>query len=439
MTARRKLTALSVFPVVLAVGGVASAAPGQPGLAVPGEGQPGLTQPPQAPVAPSAPSPADWIPDPPAPPARPRPQQQTQPHIDTWVQPPSQRESEPEAVEPPTVDAPAVIPADPHQLRLGTGVVNLPDFVDVKTRDKAQAYADYAEWQIAATYDSFGFSREDSDRMAATSSLGALLGAGTAGALAPAAFVPVGCGIGAVAGAVAGGLIGGIPTAGVGAVPGAIVGGIAGCIGGGSIGGLASVPLVVGGGALAALAGGALSGGDATKPQPPAPSLVDQPIATPVSAPAPAPLIDIPGILTVAAPVPVAATESAPTPRPLIDIPGILTVAAPVQVAAPAPAPEVADPVRVAAPEAAAPEAAATPVALAPTFPAAAPDYAQPIAQVTNQVSTTVEDIADSSPVGEAVVTTLRDAVATMPALGPELGPAADLVNGVVAAIQAPH
>lgn len=370
MTARRKLTALSVLPVVLAAGhGIAGAAPGQPGLAVPGEGQPGLSQSPQAPATPSAPSPADWIPDPPAPPSRPRPQQQTQPNIDTLVQPPSQQ-SDPEEIEPtpPAADAPAVIPSDPHQLRLGTGVVTLPDFVDVKTRDKAQAYADYAEWQIAAMYDGMGFSREESDRMAATSSMGALLGAGTIGVAAPAAFVPVGCGVGAAVGAVAGGLIGGIPTAGVGAIPGAIVGGIAGCIGGGSLGGLASVPLVVGGGALAALAGGALSGGDSTKPQPAVPSLVSAPVE-----------------------------------------------AAPVADAAPAWEPTHA------------------------ALPIASTNYAEPIAAVTTQVSDTVEAIADSSPVGEAVATSLRDAVATMPTLGPELGPAADLVNGVVAAIQLPH
>ncbi len=367
MTARRKLTALSVLPVMIAVGqGIAGAAPGQPGLAVPGEGQPGLSQTPQAPAAPS---PADWIPDPPAPPARPRPQQQTQPNIDTWVQPPTQQreQAEPELNEPaePAVDAPAVIPADPHQLRLGTGEVTLPDWVDVKTRDKAQAYADYAEWQIAAAYDSLGFSREESDRMAATSSLGALVGAGAAGALAPAVFVPVGCGIGAVVGAVAGGVIAGVPTAGVGAPAGAIVGGIAGCIGGGSLGGMASVPLVVGGGALAALAGGALSGGDSNKPQPAVPSLVSAPVEE--AAPAPAP-----------------AWEPAPTP-------------------------------------------------------VAAPQYAEPIAAVTTQVSTTVEAVADSGPVGNAVVTNLRDAAAAMPPMAPELGPAADVINGVLGAIQAPH
>ncbi|WP_280353744.1 hypothetical protein [Nocardia otitidiscaviarum] len=442
MTARRTLTALSVLPVVLAAGhGVAGAAPGQPGLAVPGEGQPGLTQPPQAPATPPTPSPADWIPDPPPPPARPRPQQQVQPNIDTLVQPPSQREqpSEPEAE--PAQPAPETpyIPENPHQLRLGTGIVDLPEWVDVRTRDKAQAYADWAEWQIAAAYDGMGFSREESDRMAATSSMGALLGAGTAGALAPAVLVPIGCGVGAAVGALAGAAIGGIPTAGVGAPAGAIVGGIAGCVGGGSLGGMVSVPLVVGGGALAALAGGALSGGDSTKPQPPLP--IDQPVATQVAAPAPAPLIHIPGVLTVAAPVipgvtpaaaPAAAPGVQPAPAPLIDIPGVATIAAPVIpgiTPAPAPAP-IAEP---------APAPIAEPAPVWEPAPVAAPQYAEPVAQVTAQVVDTAAAVEESGPVGAAVVGGLRDAVAAMPPLAPELGPAADVINGVVSAFHAPR
>ncbi|WP_157534908.1 hypothetical protein [Nocardia inohanensis] len=297
---------MSMLPVALVMSqGVSAAAPGQPGLAVPGEGQPGLTTPNQPAV--NTPSPADYIPDPPvAAPSRPRPSQQTNPQMDTYVQPKVQQEQsgggEAEATQPET-PAPAVLSTDPHKLRVGTSSVELPDFVDEKSRNKAQAYLDMTEWQIAAFYDSMGFSRTDSDRMAATSSMGALLGAGTVGVAAPAALVPIGCGVGAVVGAVAGGLIGGIPTAGVGAPAGAIVGGIAGCVGGGSLGGMAAVPLVVAGGALAALAGGALSGGNASQPAPadpatvnaaatinPAPAQVSAPIVEAVAQIAPAPV-----------------------------------------------------------------------------------------------------------------------------------------------------
>ncbi|MFB7716792.1 hypothetical protein [Nocardia sp. NPDC056100] len=361
MNSKRTSLALSVLPIMLVAGqGVAAAAPGQPGLAVPGEGQPGLSTTPQSPPAATAPSPADWIPDPPiAPPNRPRPQQQTQPDVNTLVGPKPQATQpdtvEPEAVQPQTQE---VMPTDPHKLRVGTASVQLPDFVDVKTRDKTQAYLDMTEWQIAAAYDRMGFSREDSDRMAASSSMGALIGAGTIGVAAPAALVPVGCGVGAVVGAVTGALIGGIPTAGVGAPAGAIVGGIAGCIGGGSLGGLASVPLVAGGGALAALGAGALSGGDASKPPPADPATVDQPFVAPVSAP----VASVAPIVPAVAPIPAAQ----------------------------------------------------------PVYDAVAP-VAQQVETVVNQVGTQVAQTVDQvTQTVETTVDSLRSAVAQMPPLTPE-------------------
>ncbi|MGX1806036.1 hypothetical protein ACWIGI_09990 [Nocardia sp. NPDC055321] len=276
--------------LLVASQGIAAAAPGQPGLAVPGEGQPGLSTVPEPPAVNTAPSPADWIPDPPvAPPNRPRPQQQTRPNIDTLVQPENQIESAPEEETVAPNDQAAVMPSDPHQLRVGRNTVQLPDFIDLKSRNKAQAYLDMAEWQIAAAYDRMGFSREDSDRMAASSTVGALVGVGAA-AVAPLALVPAGCAVGAVVGGIAGGAIGGLPTAGIGAPAGAIIGGAGGCVIGGSLGGLVSGPIVIGGATLAAFAGNWLSGGDANQPAPPDPNLVEvaapvEPAVQPVSAP----------------------------------------------------------------------------------------------------------------------------------------------------------
>ncbi|MRH92911.1 hypothetical protein GFY24_36775 [Nocardia sp. SYP-A9097] len=337
--------------------GIAGAAPGQPGLAVPGEGQPGLSTSPAPPAA-SAPSPADWIPDPPvAPPNRPRPQQQTQPDVNTLVQPKPQTTqpdaTEPEAVQPQTPNQ-EVMPSDPHKLRIGTNTVQLPDFIDTKSRDKAQTYLDMAEWQIAAAYDGMGYSREDSDRMAASSTIGALVGVGAA-AVAPIALMPGGCVVGAVVGAVAGGAIGGLPTAGIGAPAGAIIGGAGGCVIGASIGGLISGPVVIGTASLAALAGKWLSGGDATKPPPVDPTTVDQPFVAPVSAP----------------------------------VSPIVPAVAPIQAAQP-----VYD-------------------AVAPVIQQAAPI----VNQVTTQVTQTVDQVVQSV---ETTVDSLRSAVTQMPPLTPE-------------------
>ncbi|QLY29305.1 hypothetical protein H0264_29100 [Nocardia huaxiensis] len=382
MTVKRKLTALSVLPVMLAAGqGLAAAAPGQPGLAVPGEGQPGLSEAPAAPAEPAAPSLADYIPDPPvAPPNRPRPSQQTTPDTNTWVQPrvtqPETNDggSEPAVEEPqaPPNDGQAVMPTDPHQLRVGYGTVQLPDFVDTKSRDKAQAYLDMAEWQIAAMYDSFGFSREDSDRMAATGFLGAGLGL-AAGGVATVALVPLGCAGGAVVGAIAGGLIGGIPTAGVMAPAGALIGGVTGCLTGAAVVGIPAVGIV---GTLAALAGQALSGGDATKPQPTIPASLE---------------------ISAAAPVSDAAPQGGTPALPLANVS--------------APVAEIAAPVI----EAAAPiiEAAAPIVEQAQTVVEQVYEQAAPLVE---QVNTVVEQAVETV---ETQVDSFRAAVSNMPPLDP--------------------
>lgn len=289
MSATRTSLAWSVLPMLLVASqGIAAAAPGQPGLAVPGEGQPGLSTVPEPPAVNTAPSPADWIPDPPvAPPNRPRPQQQTRPNIDTLVQPENQSESAPEEETVAPNDQAAVMPSDPHQLRVGTNTVQLPDFVDLKSRDKAQAYLDMAEWQIAATYDRLGYSQQDSDRMAASSLIGAGLGLAAGGAATVALAVPVGCAAGAAIGAVAGGLIGGVPTAGVGAPAGALIGGVTGCLTGAAVVGIPSIGVA---GTLAALAAGALGGGTGIEKPADPPPLIEvaapvEPAVQPVSAP----------------------------------------------------------------------------------------------------------------------------------------------------------
>ncbi|WP_157575225.1 hypothetical protein [Nocardia yamanashiensis] len=306
MTKRLTSVALSMLPIALVMSqGVSAAAPGQPGLAVPGEGQPGLTTENQP--AANTPSPADYIPDPPIPaPSRPRPSQQTNPQMDTYVQPKQPEQSAGEETQPeaPAENAPAVLSTDPHKLRVGTNSVELPDFVDKKTRDKAQAYVDMAEWQIAAAYDRMGFSQNESDRLAASSFGGAGLGL-AAGGIATVALVPIGCGVGAAVGAVAGGLIGGIPTAGVGAPAGALIGGVTGCLTGAAVVGIPAVGIT---GTFGAILAGALGGGDATKPQPANPESIDHPGVVNASAtinPAPA---------QVSAPIVEAVAQLAPAP-----------------------------------------------------------------------------------------------------------------------------
>ena len=268
----RKFAALAVLPVLAAATqGVAAAAPGQPGLAVPGDGQPGLSTAPTPPAAP--PSLADYIPDPPAPPARPRPQQQVSPQTDTLVQ-------QPQITEPDTQQPGTVSTLDPHTLRAGNATLPIPDWIDTKTRDKAQAYLDYAEWQIAAGYDSLGFPREESDRRAASTVTGALV-TGVAGAeIASVPVSLVGCGVGAVVGGIAGAAIG-TAAAGVGMPFGAGLGAGVGCLAGITV---TAVPAIAVGATAGAVLGGAAAGalgGGVDVPKP-----VDVPPLIDVAAPA---------------------------------------------------------------------------------------------------------------------------------------------------------
>ncbi|MFF0613261.1 hypothetical protein ACFYUD_31795 [Nocardia tengchongensis] len=280
MTKTRTLTALAVLPVLAAAGqGITAAAPGQPGLAVPGDGQPGLST---APSAPSPPSVADYIPDPPAPPARPRPRQQTNPSTDALIRQPPITEPDTEQLEP----APEPVPVDPHTVRAGNTTVVVPDWIDTKTRDKAQAYLDYAEWQIAAGYDALGFPRQESDRRAASTITGGALGAVAGAELVSVPAAGLGCGVGAVVGGLVGAAIGTL-AAGVGMPFGAGLGAGLGCLAGTVVGGAPGIAVgTTAGAVLGGAAAGALGGGvDAPKPDLP-PLIEVPPIPEPSMPPA---------------------------------------------------------------------------------------------------------------------------------------------------------
>lgn len=291
MTTTRTLTTLALMPVLAAAGhGIAAAAPGQPGLAVPGDGQPGLSTVPAPPAAP--PSLADYIPDPPSPPARPRPQQQTNLGTDTLVQQPQTTEPDTEGPEP----VPETIPVDPHTLRAGNTLLGVPDWIDSKTRDKAQAYLDYAEWQIAAGYDALGFSRQESDRRAASTLTGGAVSAAVGAELVSVPAAAVGCLVGAVVGGVAGGAIG-ATAAGVGLPFGAGLGAGLGCLAGTLVGG---VPGIVVGATVGAVLGGAIAGA----------------LGGGVDVPAPV----LPPLIEAAAPMPETPTAEIPVGQPLAEI-----------------------------------------------------------------------------------------------------------------------
>ncbi|MEC3953776.1 hypothetical protein VMT65_12120 [Nocardia sp. CDC153] len=176
---------------------------------------------------------------------------------------------------------------DPHTLRAGDTTVSVPDWLDTKTRDKVQAYLDYTEWQIAAGYDTLGFSRDESDRRAASTLTGGLV-AGVAGAeiaSVPAAFV--GCGIGAIVGGLAGGAIG-ATAFGVGMPFGAAAGAGLGCLAGSAV---AAVPMIAVGATAGAVLGGATAGAlgggvDVPKPADPPPVIETAAPAAPQPSPA---------------------------------------------------------------------------------------------------------------------------------------------------------
>ncbi|MBL1080085.1 hypothetical protein JK358_37380 [Nocardia sp. 2] len=389
---RKALLTVAAWPALIAVAaGVADAAPGQPGMAAPGAGQPGASYVPQpaAPVVadpgPSTATLADWVPEPetvmPVPQWRPRPQQQVQP----------QRQYQPRVVEDsgpapvadesePAAEQPVAVPVDPHTLRLGNGTIVLPDPIDVRTRDKIQAYVDLAEWNVAAAGDGLGLPRNESDRLAAGAVGGAVIGAPVAALVAAPVGAVGGCGVGALVGAVAGGLIGGIPTAGAMAVPGALIGGAIGCAVGGVSGGLTFATAGGIAGGLAGAGTGAVIGS------------ADRDVALPAEVP---PLMDAP------------AAQPIPEPMPIVE------EAAPAPVSAPVPVEWVA-PVQAAV---------------------------EVVEQAAEQVVHVAEQVVVADPGLAAPVDSLRDALAAVPPVAPEqLGPLAGFapaVNDALGAVQA--
>ncbi|WP_458686377.1 hypothetical protein [Nocardia tengchongensis] len=187
---------------------------------------------------------------------------------------------------------------DPRTVRAGDTVVALPDWVDAKTREKAQAYLDYVEWQIAARYDTLGFPRDESDRRAASTITGGTVAAIVGAEVMSVPAAGIGCGVGAVAGGLAGGAIG-TAAAGVGMPIGAGIGAGLGCMVGIAV---AAVPAIVvgaaGGAVLGGITAGALGGGvDVTKP-------------------------DVPPLIEVTFPVPDSPEPTADSPvvQPLTDV-----------------------------------------------------------------------------------------------------------------------
>ncbi|WP_157574083.1 hypothetical protein [Nocardia jejuensis] len=172
---------------------------------------------------------------------------------------PAQPES---TVLPDTAADPAAAQSNPHALRVGADIVQLPDFVDSGVRDQAQAGIDTAQWQIATTYDNLGFPANSADRRTASTILGGVAGAYVGKVLLAAPLGLAGCALGMAVGGIAGAVIGGAPTVGVGAPLGAVVGGLAGC----TIGGLlAFIPSdafgLIPGAIIGGAAGGALGAG----------------------------------------------------------------------------------------------------------------------------------------------------------------------------------
>ncbi|MGW4246358.1 hypothetical protein [Nocardia sp. NPDC004722] len=175
-------------------------------------------------------------------------------------------------------------------MRAGNTVIGIPDWIGTKTQGKAQAYLDYIEWQIAAGYDALGFSREESDRRAASTITGGALGAVAGAELVSVPAAGAGCAVGAVVGGVVGAAIG-TAAAGVAMPLGAGLGAGLGCLAGIAVGAVPGIAVgatagaVVGGGAAGALGGGV----DVPKP-------------------------DLPPLIETATPTPEPATSSAPIP-----------------------------------------------------------------------------------------------------------------------------
>ncbi|MGW4124456.1 hypothetical protein [Nocardia sp. NPDC004711] len=366
MSTKRTLTVLAALPTVLAVGaGAAQAAPGQPGLAEPNGSNPGLTAPNTPPAAPQQSSPASWVPDAeqviPAP-ARPKPQyRQPQQTVVTPATTPDSGDGI--GADAPATPAPVVKTlAEQGKVQVGDQVYDLPAGTDSKLLEKAQGYIDMFEWQIAAGYDQLGFSREESDRRAASTVVGALTGGAIGAEILSVPAALVGGGVGAAIGGLAGGAIAAVPTVGVG-IPLGVAAGVAVGFTAGVL--VAAVPALVGGAVVGGLAGGAIAaavGGGTNLSQPAAPQ----------------PLVEI----------------SAPGPTPVAEVGQQGS--------------QVAD------------------------------TLTQGIDAFAPQVKSVADQVAQSSPVADAAVTSLRQAITDMPLVDPAtFGEAAAPINGLIGAVQA--
>lgn len=270
-THHRRAAVLGTVPLafVVACAGIASAAPTQPGVtnetpsvqsgvsvSAQRESAPAkpkqVVEPTPDPVPTPDPTPARVVvPDPPRTvPSRVAPAATTQ--APTLYAAPLHA---PEVVEPV-----APIAAPPNTLRLGDFETDKPEWVSTEAMNSANNWSAYGESEIARGWNGVGVSPARSDRLAASTTTGAVLG-GTAGAAA--AGIPsaaAGAMTGAVIGAGTGAVIGcvvlvPIPVPCAQAVPGALIGAGVGAVAGA---GLLGIPAAALGGAAGALGGGAI-------------------------------------------------------------------------------------------------------------------------------------------------------------------------------------
>ena len=298
---RLTLIGTSAVALSLVYGGVAHADPTQPGIAPApvapqSDEQPGViaTPPPSAVGDPGSTSDWQYVPlyEPPAEyrnaPTRSVPSG-TEPASYTTTPAPRNTEADP-AVPTPSPTAPgapvAPIQAADNTVRFGAVSGEKPAWLSQNDADRVNNTAAVFEAQGATYFNSLGFETTRSDRMAAGTTAGAVIGFTVAAGVTYAIVAP----LAAVGGALIGGTVGGVTAAtaagvvlpGVGLVPGGVVGTAGGAAAGAAVGAAASLVPALGagalGGAAGALIGGAYGAGE---------NLGEAP--TPPSAPAPAP------------------------------------------------------------------------------------------------------------------------------------------------------
>ncbi len=281
---KHRLAVAGVLPIAIAVASanVGLAAPAQPGVTVPAPSpkQPGVTTPSvpiPTPPAVDESGPLAAIPTPPDTRTRPEPS-----YVRPRYEPAPSRNEDPGAPESgravPNVPPPPIAAPD-GKLRLGSYKTDIPAWMSPQTAEKANLWAAYGESRLAGLYDMAGFSPEESDRAAASTTAGAVLG-GTIGAIAvgvPAASL--GAMIGAIPGAVAGGAIGSVVVPGAGVGPGVGIGAGVGAVTGAALLGVSAAALGgLGGAVIGGAIGEAVGAGDHNGPAVP-PELLPTPTA----------------------------------------------------------------------------------------------------------------------------------------------------------------